>query len=232
MAKSKKNKKKRIGPVTAGKVAWAARQLAERDRWTVFNPMQRPISDLPVVYGYEIQVKGIVTFNGLISDDGTSYAVDTYGCADAPHFLGVVSGSRPHIDARLQADYPGGYRMEFVPWLFLEEHEGLMRAFDRHGMKIALSKLPALPTIATAAKSAPRIGYEERVAKAIHQVRSTLRGSERNRCFPAHVRHEVGCPKQFNRGDCVCDPDIEIETPRGRCTVDRDGNAHLPAVTN
>ena len=227
-----KSKKKRIGPMTRYRMAWTERQLAERDQWTVFNPNQLPISTLPVIYGYEIQVKWKLTFNGLISESGNSYAVEIYGRVDAPRCLGVVSGSRPDIDARLQADYPCGYRMEFVPSFGFEKHEGLMKAFELHGCRLAFAVLPALPTIANTAKAAPRTGYEERVAKAIHQVRSTLRESERNRCFQTHVRHEVGCPKQFGRGDCVCDPDIEIETPRGICTVDRDGNACLPSITN
>jgi hypothetical protein len=139
-----KSKKKQSGPITKYKHWLRAYQLNDRDRWTVFNPSGRPLSELPVVYGYEVMFKWKVSFVGLLSAAGDSYAIAIGRGIDAPSRLGVVSGSRPDVDQYLRARHPNGYRMEFVPWVDFEAHEGLAKALMNHAVVRAASGPGAL----------------------------------------------------------------------------------------
>jgi hypothetical protein len=103
---------------------WGSQQLA------VYNPHDKPVDELPVIYGFN---NGGCPgwFNGqLLAEDGTplgGHACSAEGYM--PHDLGCLEGSRPDRHEGFQKHYPDGYRMEFVPGDRVQSHEGLMRAY-------------------------------------------------------------------------------------------------------
>ena len=225
-----KSKKKQAGPITKYKHWLRAYQLKDRDRWTVFNPSGRPLSELPVVYGYEAMFKWKVSFVGLLSDAGDSYAIVIGGGIDAPSRLGVVSGSRPDVDQYLRARHPNGYRMEFVPWVDFEAHEGLAKALRNQAIREASHGLGAL-RVTPPQVDPTRLTYTDRIKSAMKQINATLSSRDTRGLCVADVRHDPACG-HLQGGDCNCEPTIAIDTPRGICTVDRHGNPSLPSVTN
>lgn len=65
----------------------------------------------------------------LVAEDGTS--LGGHICtseAYMPHDLGVLEGSRPDRHETFQKHYPNGYRMEFVGYDELPNHEGIKAA--------------------------------------------------------------------------------------------------------
>lgn len=98
--------------------------------YAVFNPNDRPIGELPLIYAFS-NVKG--------GGDGICYAMAENGtvlgshwCSHelyAPHDLGVNEGARPDRHEHYRKHYPGGYIMDFVPAAQVLSHEGLQRAW-------------------------------------------------------------------------------------------------------
>lgn len=103
----------------------------------VFNPHNKPISELPVIYGWNNGGStGLLSAN-LIAEDGTllgGHACSAEGYM--PYDLGILEGSRPdrHEDD-FKKHYPDGYRMEFVGYDAVPSHSGLTAAFDKGKLK-------------------------------------------------------------------------------------------------
>ena len=94
-----------------------------------YNPLSKPIEDLPVIYGFNNggQEGGLSAV--LMAEDGTS--LGGHCCSSEgymPHDLGCIEGTRPDRHEEFQKHYPGGYRMEFVGYKNVEKHEKLMAA--------------------------------------------------------------------------------------------------------
>ena len=106
----------------------------------VYNPHDKPLADLPTIYGH----------NNTRSDDGTHYFLEgrimaedgTYfgghACSSEAymlHDLGILEGCRPDRHETFREHYPDGYRMEFVSWRDVEKHEGLAAAYEHNEQK-------------------------------------------------------------------------------------------------
>lgn len=103
---------------------------AWRDKgYAVFNPHDRPLEELPVIYGFN-NGGSSGWYNGcLLAEDGTG--LGGHICSHEgymPHDLGVIEGSRPDRHEGFQKHYPDGYRMDFVPYAEVRSHERLMAA--------------------------------------------------------------------------------------------------------
>lgn len=105
---------------------WNGRPLA------VFNPHNKPISELPIIYGFNNGgISGWV--NGvLLAEDGTG--LGGHVCSDEgymPSDLGCLEGSSPSRHTAFRDHYPDGYRMEFIPGEVVraKSHTGLMKAY-------------------------------------------------------------------------------------------------------
>jgi len=102
----------------------------EGRNYAVYNPNNKPLSDLPVIYGFN---------NGgyrgwydavALAEDGTCLgghicSLESYMYRD----LGIISGSRKdrHEDYYMK-HYPDGYRMDFVIFDDVKHHEELKKA--------------------------------------------------------------------------------------------------------
>lgn len=105
----------------------------------VFNPHNKPIHDLPVIYGFNNGGRPGWFSAVLIAEDGTGLGghVCSAECY-MPNDLGILEGSRPDRHEDFQKHYPDGYRMEFIPSDQVMTHLGLELACERNR-----SKLPA-----------------------------------------------------------------------------------------
>lgn len=109
-------------------------------KWAVFNPHNKPVADLPVIYGFN-NGGGPGWYSAtLIAEDGT--ALGGHLCSDEcymPFDLGIIEGYRKDRHEGFQKHYPDGYRMVFVSYHDVESHEGLQRAFAQYHMAWAAS---------------------------------------------------------------------------------------------
>lgn len=106
---------------------WEGRPLA------VFNPHDKPIAELPVIYGFNNGGSPGWMSAGLLAEDGT--ALGGHVCSSEgymPHDLGVIEGARPDRHETFRQHYPDGYRMEFVPANQVLAHAGLTAAYERN----------------------------------------------------------------------------------------------------
>lgn len=98
-----------------------------------FNPLNRPIADLPVVYGFNNGGSPGMMDAVLLAEDGT--CLGGHLCSSEgymPHDLGILEGTREDRHEEFRKHYPDGYRMEFVRFENAREHEGLNVAFKRY----------------------------------------------------------------------------------------------------
>lgn len=101
--------------------------------WAVFNPHNRPVEELPVIYGFNNGGSRNWWHAQLIAEDGTG--LGGHLCSSEGYMeydLGVVEGSRPDRHEGFQAHYPEGYRMEFVSYDDVKSHSALNLAFERN----------------------------------------------------------------------------------------------------
>ena len=104
--------------------------------YAVFNPHDKPVEELPVIYGFNDGGSPDWWRGQLLSEDGT--ALGSHICSNEgymPHDLGVLEGSRPDRHKTFQTHYPDGYRMEFISYSDVFNHEGLKRAIERNSLK-------------------------------------------------------------------------------------------------
>lgn len=99
--------------------------------WAVFNPHNKPVEDLPVIYGFNNGGSTGWFSACLIAEDGTG--MGGHVCSNEgymEHDLGILEGTRADRHQSFQKHYPNGYRMEFISYSEVEAHEGLKRAFE------------------------------------------------------------------------------------------------------
>lgn len=123
---------------------YQAQHLYEMEgrKFAVFNPHNKPLSELPVIYGWDNG--GSPGWHNAISmaEDGT--CLGGHACSAecyVPHDLGLLEGTRPdrHTDS-YQKHYPDGYRMQFVPSDQVKTHEGIEKAYQKNQEKAKLEK--------------------------------------------------------------------------------------------
>ena len=100
--------------------------------YAVFNPDNKPIEELPVIFGFNNGGSPGWFSAVLLAEDGTP--LGGHCCSNEgymPHDLGIVEGSRPDRHEIFQEHYPGGYRMDFVGYDQVSDHAQLNLAFKR-----------------------------------------------------------------------------------------------------
>lgn len=103
----------------AAEQAYLANHLAEwaGKGYAIFNPHDKPVADLPVIYGFNNGGSPGWYQASLLASDGT--AMGGHVCSAEgymPHDLGIVEGSRPDRHEGFRAHFPDGYRMDFVKY--------------------------------------------------------------------------------------------------------------------
>ena len=104
--------------------------------YAVHNPHDRPLEELPVIYGFNNGGSPGLLSAVLLAEDGT--ALGGHACSSEgymPHDLGILRGSRPDRHETFREHYPDGYRMEFVPAADVLTHPGLDAAYQRNQAK-------------------------------------------------------------------------------------------------
>jgi len=99
--------------------------------WAVYNPHDKPLSDLPTIFGFNNGGGGGFLSAVLLAEDGTH--LGGHGCSAEgymPHDLGILAGARPDRHETFRAHYPDGYKMEFVGGAAVEAHAGLQLAYQ------------------------------------------------------------------------------------------------------
>lgn len=113
-------------------------------QYAVFNPYNKPVQDLPVIYGFN-NGGSHEWYNGcLLAEDGTG--LGRHVCSHEGFMtgdLGVLAGSRPDRHETFQKHYPDGYRMDFVSAKDVRTHPGLDAAYQNNQVKAAAAKEPA-----------------------------------------------------------------------------------------
>jgi hypothetical protein len=103
---------------------WQGRPLA------VYNPHNKPVEELPYIYGFNNGGHAGWWSAVAMAEDGTS--LGGHICSSEgymPHDLGLIEGARPdRHEESYQKHYPDGYRMDFIPYSEVNTHEGLMTA--------------------------------------------------------------------------------------------------------
>lgn len=99
----------------------------------VFNPLNKPLSELPMIYGWNNGGSAGLLSARLIAEDGTllgGHACSAEGYM--PYDLGILEGTHPdrHEDD-FKKHYPDGYRMEFLGYEAAHLHEGLAAAMKK-----------------------------------------------------------------------------------------------------
>ena len=120
--------------------------------YAVFNPHNKPVEDLPVIYGFNNGGSPGWYSGVLLAADGE--ALGGHVCSHEGymrHDLGVMAGSRPDRHETFRQHYPDGYRMDFVPASEVLTHPGLEAAYQKNQAKAA-----ATPTD-TDADGAPHV---------------------------------------------------------------------------
>ena len=116
--------------------AAAAQYLAEHlSEWAgkgyeIYNPHNKPVEELPVIYGFNNGGSPGWLHAVAIAQDG--HCLGGHTCSHEgymPADLGIIAGSRPdRHEESYRKHYPDGYRMDFVPF----DHEGLKKAIENN----------------------------------------------------------------------------------------------------
>ena len=123
----------------------AAHYLAQHEHemegrgYAVFNPHDKPLDELPVIYGFNNGgTLGWYTAQ-LIAEDGT--ALGSHICSAEGymvHDLGILEGARADRHKTFRDHYPDGYRMDFVT--DPANHDGLDAAYKLNQEKHAAAE--------------------------------------------------------------------------------------------
>ena len=99
--------------------------------YEVYNPHNKPIEELPVIYGFNNGGSTGFMHAVAISEDG--HALGGHLCSNEGFMLGdlgILKGHRrDRHEGQYQKHYPDGYRMDFVPHKDVENHKALQKAF-------------------------------------------------------------------------------------------------------
>lgn len=103
--------------------------------FAVYNPHDKPIHELPVIYGFNNGGSPGWLHACLLADDGT--VLGGHICSGEGymfHDLGLLEGCRPDRHETFRKHYPDGYRMEWVSseQLANNSHERFEAAVKRH----------------------------------------------------------------------------------------------------
>jgi hypothetical protein len=122
----------------------SAQNKADAQGNAVFNPHAKPLSELPVIYGFNNGGSPGFYHGCLIAEDGTG--LGGHLCSGEFYMrgdLGISAGSRPDRHEGFRQHYPEGYRMVFVSHGDVLAHEGLRRAFELNAKLAEAAKVSA-----------------------------------------------------------------------------------------
>lgn len=119
----------------AAAASYLAHHLAEwaEKGFAIYNPHDKPVDELPVIYGFNNGGSPGWYSGCLLAEDGE--ALGGHICSHEAymvHDLGVAEGSRPDRHETFREHYPDGYRMDFVPAKDVQTHPGLEAAYQRN----------------------------------------------------------------------------------------------------
>jgi hypothetical protein len=110
---------------------------AHRGRgYAEFNPHNKPVNELPVIYGFNNGGSTGFMHAQLISADGE--ALGSHLCSSEGYMradLGILEGTREDRHETFKKHYPDGYRMDFVGHADCPTHDGLNAAIAAHTAK-------------------------------------------------------------------------------------------------
>ena len=112
--------------------------------YAVFNPHNKPLANLPVIYGFNNGGEPGWMYACLLAEDGAG--LGSHVCSSEgymPHDLGVLEGARPDRHEDFRKHYPDGYRMEFVgkDEVSTRTNTGLELAYKRNQERKAASEV-------------------------------------------------------------------------------------------
>lgn len=109
--------------------------------YEVFNPHDKPVEALPVIYGFNNGGARGWLSGQLIAEDGAGLGGHVCSCEGFMYGdLGITKGSRPDRHAGFKSYYPDGYRMDFVPASDIADHKALNLVFELN-KKLSIEKV-------------------------------------------------------------------------------------------
>ena len=113
----------------------------EGKRYAVYNPHNKQLEELPIIYGFNNGGTSGFLSAQLIAEDGAG--MGSHLCSHECYMradLGVLEGTRSDRHEGFQKHYPDGYRMAFVQSEHVEDHPGLDAAYQRNQELAAASE--------------------------------------------------------------------------------------------
>lgn len=117
----------------AAEALYEAQHVYEHEsrRTAIFNPRDKPVAELPVIYGFNNGGERGWMQAVLLAEDGTG--LGGHCCSSEaymPADLGILEGTREDRHEEFRAHYPDGYRMEFIRGSEVKTHPGLTAAYN------------------------------------------------------------------------------------------------------
>lgn len=106
--------------------------------YAIYNPHNKPVDELPVIYGFNNGGSPGFMHGALVAQDGEY--LGGHLCSSEGYMygdLGIIEGARPDRHKGFAEHYPDGYRMDFVPSDAIDGHAGLQAAFALNKEKAA-----------------------------------------------------------------------------------------------
>jgi hypothetical protein len=99
--------------------------------YAVFNPHNKPLEELPFIYGFNNGGSPGWWSGCLIAEDGMG--LGGHLCSHEHYMLGdlgILEGYRADRHETFREHYPDGYRMTFVSFENVMKTPGLLKAFE------------------------------------------------------------------------------------------------------
>jgi hypothetical protein len=108
----------------------------EGKKYAIYNPHNKPIEKLPFIYGFNNGGSPGWYSAVLLAEDGTGLGghLCSHECY-MEHDLGILEGTRSDRHEEFKKHYPDGYRMTFIPFAEVRDHQGLKIACDLNEKK-------------------------------------------------------------------------------------------------
>ncbi len=103
--------------------------------YATYNPLNKPVEELPTIYGFNNGGSYGFYYAVLIAEDG--HCLGSHMCTNEGYMLGdlgILEGTRPDRHETFKQHYPDGYKMDFVGHEAVEKHVALNRAFELNSL--------------------------------------------------------------------------------------------------
>jgi hypothetical protein len=101
--------------------------------YAIYNPHNKPIEELPVIYGFNNGGSPGWYSGELLAEDG--HFLGSHICTNEGYMLGdlgIYEGHRPDRHEDFKKHYPDGYRMDFISLNEVKTDSGLMKAYEKN----------------------------------------------------------------------------------------------------